>query len=446
MYQGKVLIIDDEAPIRELITQLLALENYEVFSSGTVGDGLKILSNEDIQVLILDIKLPDGNGLEILPEIRNKYPLTEIIMLTAFGKIADGVSAIKNGAFDYITKGDDDEKIIPLVKKAIEKNQLAQRINNLEGKISNRYGIHNIIGESSKIKDAVNLAVKVSQSDSPVLLYGPTGTGKEIFAEAIHFEGKRKGNPFVVVNCCAIQKDLLESELFGYKAGAFTGAIKNKKGLFEEAHEGTLFLDEIGDMDIALQAKLLRAIETNSFIKAGDTKNTKVDVRIITATNKDLQKAVENGEFRSDLYYRISVFNINLPALKDRKEDIPLLVNYFINHYAEKQKKYKLKVEDSFYEAVKNYNFPGNIRELRNIIERVVLLAEDGLINASLLPSEFFLTNIENVSDFSMDDLEKKHIIKVLRMTKNNKPEAAKILNIGLTTLYRKIEQYQIET
>ena len=446
MTKGNVLIIDDEAELRDLVSRLLLLESFNVFQAPNAEKGFEILETEDIHVILLDVKLPDANGIELLPKIKLSFPFTEIVMLTAYGTIADGVNAIKHGAFDYITKGDDDDKVVPLITRAVDKAKLSMRLNSLEKKVSSKFSFENITGSSPKILDAVEIAKKVCVSDTTVLLTGETGTGKEIFAQAIHYESSRKTKPFVALNCSAIPKDILESELFGYKAGAFTGAVKNKKGLFEEANEGTLFLDEIAEMDISLQAKLLRVLENNSFIKAGDTKQTVVDVRIIAATNQNLELAIEEKKFRSDLYYRIGVFKIELPSLRERKEDIKELTDYFIKIYSEKLRKSIIKVEDGFYDLLTAYNFPGNIRELKNIIERMVLLSDSGIISSKQLPQEFFKTNSSEPDLLlTMDEVEKKQIIKILELTKNNKPETAKVLNIGLTTLYRKISQYGLE-
>ena len=325
-----ILIIDDENELRNLLVKLLRLEDYNTYDADNGKNGLNILKSDDISVVITDVKLPDINGIDLIIKIRELNPLCEIIVLTAYGTIEDGVRAIKEGAFDYITKGDEDNKIIPLVKRAAEKYQLKKRIELLEKNVSQKYNFDTISGDSILIKNAKEIASKVALTDTPVLLLGETGTGKELFAQAIHYSSNRKDKPFVAVNCSAIAKELLESEMFGYKAGAFTGAVKNKKGLFEEANIGTLFLDEIGELDLSLQAKLLRVLETNDFIKPGDTKPTQVDVRIIAATNRNLEKEIKEGNFRLDLFYRISVMKIEIPSLRERKEDIPLLAEYFI--------------------------------------------------------------------------------------------------------------------
>lgn len=448
MTKGNVLIIDDEAELRDLVSRLLLLESFNVFQAPNAEKGFEILESEDIHVILLDVKLPDTNGIELLPKIKLSFPFIEIVMLTAYGTIADGVNAIKHGAFDYITKGDDDDKVVPLITRAMDKAKLSMRLNSLEKKVSSKFSFDNINGSSPKILEAVEIAKKVCATDTTVLLTGETGTGKEIFAQAIHYESGRKTKPFVALNCSAIPKDILESELFGYKAGAFTGAVKNKKGLFEEANEGTLFLDEIAEMDISLQAKLLRVLENNSFIKAGDTKQTVVDVRIIAATNQNLEQAIENGTFRKDLFYRISTFIINLPSLRDRKEDISELTDYFLKFFAAKLNKQITLIEPEFYKRLSNYSFPGNIRELKNVCERVVILSGDGIITSRLLPQEFFESHqskINTEDELAIASVEKNQIIKVLALTSNNKNKAAELLGIGLTTLYRKIQQYGIE-
>jgi DNA-binding NtrC family response regulator len=448
MNKGNILIIDDEAEIRNLLSKLLQIEGYSTYSAENINNGLKILSEEEIQVLVLDVRLKDIISIDFLPEIKNISPLTEVIMLTAYGKISDGVNSIKLGAFDYITKGDDDDKVIPTVQKALEKNRLATQLFRLQKKISTRYSFGNIIGDSPIIKKAISLAQKLTASDTTVLLKGETGTGKEIFAQSIHYNSDRANRQFVAINCSAIPNEILESELFGYKKGAFTGADTNKKGIFEEAHGGTLFLDEISEMAINLQAKLLRVLETKTFIKPGDSKETQIDIRIIAASNVDMDKAIEEGTFRKDLFYRISTFIIDLPSLRERKEDIPILADFFINYFSTKLNKPISSIDPEFYSKIRGYNFPGNIRELKNICERVVILSENGAILADYLPQEFFNHSSNFLSDnddFTISSVEKKQIKKILLMTDNNKNKAAELLGVGLTTLYRKIEQYHLD-
>ena len=446
MPNANILIIDDENDIRKLLSRIIRLEGYTVFEAETGDKGKKILRSEKIHVVICDVKLPDANGVEMVPLLKEIQPLCEIILLTAFGTIEDGVSAIKRGAFDYITKGDDNNRIIPLLNRAKEKALLQWRVHELERKMGERYSFDHLVGESKPMTFAINMAKKVAKTDTTVLLTGETGTGKEVFAQAIHYESQRKTKPFVPVNCSAISKELLESEMFGHKVGSFTGATKDKRGLFEEANNGTIFLDEIGEMDLGLQAKLLRVLEAGTFLKVGETKETKVDVRVIAATNRDLEKESEAGNFRLDLFYRLSVFNIKLPSLQERQQDIPLLAQYFIDMHAEKMNVKTPTMTSDFKEALIHNRWKGNIRELKNVIERAVILAEEDLLTTDCLPFDFLFdkNGKGQVNSFLLSDVECLHIQKVMAYTNNNKTRAADLLGIGVTTLYRKIEEYGI--
>ncbi|MDX2001618.1 MAG: sigma-54 dependent transcriptional regulator [Chitinophagales bacterium] len=438
MHKAHLLIVDDEEKLRGLMARILGLEGYQVTEAKDIKAGLKTLEREDIDLVLCDVKLPDGNGIDATAQIKAAYPSTEVIVLTAYGNIKDGVKAIQNGAFDYLTKGDDNERLIPLVSRAVEKAQLQKRVQALEHKVNKRYGFDSIIGSSEAIKDAIRLAQKVAPTDATVLLTGETGTGKEVFAQAIHYNSPRSKKSFVAVNCSAFTKELLESELFGHKAGAFTGANRDQKGLFEEAHEGTLFLDEIGEMDLELQARLLRVLETGTFIKVGDTKTIKVNVRIIAATNRDLLKESEAGHFRSDLYYRLSVFQIPLPPLRERKKDIEALALHFIRNGAEKINRRPPLMDADFKKMLQQHTWKGNIRELKNILERAVILAEGDTLTTDLLPLDMQYCP-ESPNSFDLAVVEMNHIRKVLAYTKGNKTEAARLLNIGLATLYRKL-------
>ncbi len=441
---NKILIIDDEEKLRSLLSRIISLEGFKVIEAGTIKAGTKILEKEEIEVVLCDVKLPDGNGVDFVRWVKPAYPLMEIILLTAYGNIGDGVQAMKNGAFDYITKGDDNDKIIPLLNRAMEKVQMQKRISQLEEQVGKRYSFESILGKSAVILDAVAMAKKVAPTNATVLLLGETGTGKEVFAQAIHYNSKRVGHPFMALNCSAFGKDLLESEIFGHKAGAFTGAIKDKKGLIEEATSGTLFLDEIGEMHFDLQAKLLRVLETSEFIKVGDTKPTKVDVRIIAATNRNLQQEVAEGKFREDLFYRINVFTISLPTLRDRKNDIPVLADYFLKLFAQKANTKIDSMSKDFLERLQQHEWKGNIRELKNVIERAVILSAGNELTVENLPMDMQRVRYgqQSLSAFDLASVEKLHIQRVLIHTKGNKTETAKLLNIGLTTLYRKIEEY----
>jgi two-component system NtrC family response regulator len=440
-----VLIIDDEEKLRKLMARVISLEGFDVTESADARGAMKKLEQHPVDVIICDVKLPDANGIELCGKLKKIYPFTEIIVLTAYGNIQDGVQAIRNGAFDYITKGDDNNKIIPLLHRAIEKAQLQQRLHHLEGRVGKKYSFDAILGTSKQIREAVSLAKKVAVTDTTVLLLGETGTGKEVFAQAIHTESSRNSKSFIAINCSAFGKELLESELFGHKAGAFTGAVKDKKGLFEEANGGTIFLDEIGEMNLDLQAKLLRVLEAKEFIKVGDTKTQKADVRIIAATNRDLQKESEEGTFRLDLFYRLSVFQLNLPALRDRIKDIEPLALYFAKMFAAKISKRNVELSAEYLEKLKLHQWKGNIRELKNVIERSVILSESEQLECDSLPYEIMHPVSNHAgSVFDLAVVEKNHIRKVLAHTKGNKTEAARLMNIGLTTLYRKLEEYRI--
>lgn len=447
----KILLIDDEEKLRSLMARIIGLEGFEVIQAGDCKSGLKKLEQHSFDVVLCDVKLPDGNGVDLTLSIKEKYPQTEIILLTAYGNIPDGVQAIKNGAFDYIVKGDDNNKIIPLLHRAIEKSGLTQRIAQLEAKLETKFSFDGIIGNSKSLQQSIELAKKVSVTDTTVLLTGETGTGKEVFAAAIHQSSLRKDKNFVAINCSAFSHDLLESEMFGHIAGSFTGASKDKKGLFEEANNGTIFLDEVGEMALDLQAKLLRVIENGEYIKVGESKPTKVNVRIIAATNRDLAKEIELGHFRQDLFYRLSVFQIQLPALRERVIDIEPLAKHFLNFFTLKTNKKIKSLSDEFIQLLKLHTWPGNIRELKNVLERSVILETENILTTSCLPLEIQQlkvaeTNGETpvLSAFSLASAEKIHIQKVLNYTNHNKTEAAKLLNIALTTLYRKLEEYKI--
>lgn len=446
---SKILIIDDEVQIRTLLTRMMELEGYDVCQAGDCRAALKQLELQNPDVVLCDVFLPDGNGVDLVLAIKKAAPNVEVILLTAHGNIPDGVQAIKNGAFDYITKGDDNNKIIPLISRAVEKARMNVRLEKLEKKVGQTYSFDSILGESKVLKDAVSLAQKVSGTDVPVLLTGETGTGKEVFAQAIHYSSKRARQNFVAVNCSSFSKELLESEMFGHKAGSFTGALKDKKGLFEEANNGTIFLDEIGEMAFELQAKLLRILETGEYIKIGDTKPTRVNVRIIAATNRNLSQEIVAGRFREDLFYRLSVFQIHLPPLRERAGDIRLLAKAFIKSFAEQLARPVVEIAPAFLEALDSQPWKGNIRELRNVIERSMIICESGYLDIADLPFDIQNAHYEHSNDsspgsFELSAMERRHIARVLEYTKGNKTEAARLLKIGLTTLYRKIEEYKI--
>ena len=443
---NKILIIDDEPTIRMLLSRILELEGYEVLKAKDRATALYTLKKQVVQVVLCDVFLPDGNGVDMVQELQQLAPDAKIILLTAHGNIPDGVQAIKNGAFDYIVKGDDNRKIIPIVSRAMDAVVTEQKQQGKKKEVrANSFTFDNIVGKSSALSDVVTQARKVAATDVSVLINGETGTGKEVFAQAIHSASGRRGEAFLALNCSAFSRELLESELFGYKAGAFTGAVKDKKGLLEEANHGTLFLDEIGEMALELQSKLLRVLETGEFVKVGDTRTTHVDVRILSATNRNLKEEIANGRFREDLYFRLSVFRILLPPLCQRRDDILLLAQYFIGQYARQIGRTAPSLSTEAKNIFLAYPWPGNVREMMNAIEHALIVCEDEITRHDL-PIDMLTGDTSTAADDSFDlkSVERNHIIKVLHHTHGNKTETARLLKIGLTTLYRKIEEYGI--
>jgi two-component system NtrC family response regulator len=444
MVAGNILVVDDETGLRGLLKRIISLEGYNVFEASDVKTAVRLVGREDIDVVVCDVKLPDGNGLDFTRNMKARSAHVEIILLTAYANIPDVVQAMRFGAYDYISKGDDNDKLLPLIANAVEKAHLQKRVDRLGEHVAHIFSFDNIIGRSESILRTIAMAQKVTPSDTTVLLLGETGTGKELFAKAIHANSKRGSYSFIALNCSAFSKDLLESELFGHKAGAFTGAVRDKKGLIEEASGGTLFLDEIGEMHIDLQSKLLRVLETNQFFKVGATVPTSVDVRFLSATNRNLQDEVDAGRFREDLFYRLNVFSIEIPPLRDRRKDIPLLARYFMRVFAEKMNRNIEGISKDFLAVLERQSWKGNIRELKNVIERAVILSEGPELGADSLPLELHTDKFKTQSLSALDlaSVEKLHILRVLNYTQGNKVEAARLLNIGLTTVYRKMEEY----
>lgn len=443
----KVLIVDDEAKLRGLLKRIISLEGYETYEATSISTGRHLIDTQSPDIVLCDVKLPDGNGVDFTAEIKSKYPAIEVILLTAYGNIPDGVKAIKNGAFDYIVKGDDNDKILPLLSRAAEKVTLQQRVTRLESQLGNQYSFNEIIGNSPALNNAIQLAKKVAVTDAAILLTGETGTGKEVFARAIHYNSNRSKQAFVALNCSAFSKELLESELFGHKAGAFTGATKDKKGLIEEARGGTLFLDEIGELPLDMQPKLLRLLENGTYMRVGDTKEQKANIRLIAATNRHLQNEIAAGHFRDDLYYRIAVFVIEIPSLRERIKDIPQLANHYLKIYALKTNKNISSISKEALVALVQHEWKGNVRELKNVIERAVILEDSNTIQLSNLPYDVQQCNEEgsNLHVYHLASVERNHIQKMLQYTNGNKAEAARLMDIGLATLYRKIDEYNLK-
>ena len=437
----QILVIDDEEPIRKLLARIIELEGYKVSTASCCNDALQQLRKQQYDVILCDVFLPDGNGVDFIFEIKKYSSDAAIILLTAHGNIEDGVQAIKNGAFDYITKGDDNRKIIPTINRAVDETEKKK------GKktTSVAYSFDSIVGKSKELKQAITLAQKVSKTDAAVLLTGETGTGKEVFAQAIHYSSKRARQNFVAVNCSSFSKELLESEMFGHKAGSFTGALKDKKGLFEEANNGTIFLDEIGNLSYEVQIQLLRALQERKVRPIGSNKEIQVDVRLVSATNENLEQAIEKGTFREDLYHRINEFTLRMPQLKDRREDILLFANFFLDQANRELDKHLIGFDEKASKALLEYQWPGNLRQMKNIIRRATLLAQSKLITLDEL-SELRNQTIQPTGmPLRNEEAEKQHIIEALKQTGYNKSRAAQLLGIDRKTLYNKLKLYGIE-
>jgi two-component system NtrC family response regulator len=434
-----ILIIEDENLQLSLYTRILNSEGYTVFGAQTLSKARNIFRSNQISVCIVDVRLPDGNGIQFLAEIKKTYPETEVIVFTNYGVINDGVTAIKDGAFDYIVKGEVSAKLISVVSQAMHAIARREQQGNLSLKKSK--GFDSILGESEPIKQIKAMGVRVAATSANVLLLGETGVGKDIFAQAIHYASSRVNNSFVAINCSSIGPEMLESELFGYKAGAFTGAVGDKKGIFEEAHNGTIFLDEIGEMSLNLQSRILRVLENKSFIKLGDTKTTHVDCRLIAATHVDLLSSVKEGKFREDLYYRISSFVIKIPPLRERGKDVLILMHHYITLLSNRMNIEIPAVDPKFEDALKKYFWRGNVRELINVLERAIIMSS-GTLTTDLLD----VADIEGDLDLDipvltrLKDFERQYINKILAKCKGNKRKTARILDISITTLYRKLD------
>ncbi len=437
-----LLIIDDEPQLRNMLQRLFAGEGYAVTTAETGAQGLKQMKAHDFDVVLCDVRLPDANGVELTKAIKALRPAAEVIVLTAFGTIQDAVQAMRNGASHYLVKGDDNDKLIPTVAQATERAQQQRAA----ASSSKSRTFDAITGRSAAIQQVIALAKKVAPTEATVLLSGATGTGKEVFAQAIHAASMRAGEPFVAVNCAALSRELIESELFGHVAGAFTGAVKDKKGLIEVAKGGTLFLDEIGELSAELQAKLLRVLETGDYLRVGDTKPLKADVRLIAATHRHLSQEISAGRFRQDLYYRLSAFVISLPGLAERKQDIPLLAEEFIALNNARLRKNIGGLEEAVKERLLAHPWSGHVRELRNVIERACILCDAPQLDLASLPLDLQAAPSGQPASSALDleSVEREHIRRVLVQTGGNKTLAAELLGIGLTTLYAKVKRYDL--
>jgi len=449
-----ILVIDDKDTVRQMLSKTLQSEGYEVDVAEDGTTALERAKNKQYDLVLTDLKLPNKDGLEVLSELKELDPEVAVVVMTAYGTIESAVQAMKMGAFDFLTKPFDTDHLNVLIKRALETRRILAENVLLREELAQSLGFTEIVGKCEKMKEVSGLISKVAPSDTTVLLLGESGTGKELFARAIHRLSPRKEAPYVAINCAAIPHELLENEFFGSERGAYTGAYARKMGKFEIAHSGTIFLDEIGDLDVALQAKLLRVLQEKCFERLGGTKTVSVDIRLIAATNTDLKKGIEKKIFREDLYYRLSVFPITIPPLRERNEDIIELANYFIKKYCKEMKKALKTLSREAISLMDKYHWPGNVRELENTVERSVILCEGKKILPEHLairlssPAEIRLregAGLKEVGQHAQMEAEKSFILRVLNQTRGNKRKAAEILKIDYTTLFEKIKKNNIE-
>nr|CAJ73803.1 strong similarity to sigma 54 response regulator protein [Candidatus Kuenenia stuttgartiensis] len=457
MKNYKILVVEDQDAMRESLLIAFKDEGYHVECVSSGEGAIKKLSDGNVYDLVVtDLKMKKVNGLEVLNAVKTENPATEVIVITAYGAISTAVQAIREGAYDYVTKPFRYQEMLKVAKNALEKKELKERLKYLEGEVREKYKLEGIIGNSAVMVEVLKVTADVSRTESTVLITGESGTGKELIARAIHYNGPRSGYPFVVINCGALPENLQESELFGHAKGSFTGAVKEKVGLFHHAHKGTIFLDEIGETSASTQVKLLRFLQDGEIRQVGGNKSIHVDVRIIAATNENLERAVNQGRFRKDLFYRINVIRIHLPQLKERKEDIPLLVNYFLELYTDKLKKDKRVFSGSAMAVLLNYDWPGNIRELQNIVERAVALSKNQVIGVEALPlptGGFVAHNSNPERDVTvkssivetLSEQEKNAIVEAMNKYGGNQTKVSQVLGISTTTLWRKIKKYKIK-
>ncbi|HWR72805.1 MAG TPA: sigma-54 dependent transcriptional regulator [Nitrospirota bacterium] len=452
-----ILVIEDKDSMLDMLKQTLEGEGYEVLTAKDGAEGIRRLADERIGLVLTDLKLPKKDGFEVLKAVKADNPLLPVIVMTAFGTIETAVRAVKEGAYDFLTKPFDTDHLLLLLKRALDANRVATQNILLRSELGDRIGLPKIIGRSKQLQEITTNIQKVAPTNATVLIHGESGTGKELFARAIHFLSTRKDAPFVAINSAAIPRELLESELFGYERGAFTGAEARKLGKLELADKGTVFLDEIGDMDLALQAKILRVIQEQVIERVGGNRPIKIDVRIVAATNKDITRAVENKTFREDLFYRLNVFPITIAPLRERREDIPPLAQHFLAKYSTEVRKGPLTFSDDAVEILMKFPWKGNVRELENVIERAVIYAEGGVIrpqDLGIKESSIIEALAEHVPmDGPLQDVaaaatriaESRRIRQALKQTGGNKSRAAEVLQVSYKTLLTKIKDYHLE-
>ncbi|HET7318434.1 MAG TPA: sigma-54 dependent transcriptional regulator [Nitrospirota bacterium] len=452
-----ILIVEDKESMLDMLKQTLEGEGYNIITARDGAEGIKKLADERIGVVLTDLKLPKKDGFEVLRAVKQESPLLPVIVMTAFGTIETAVKAVKEGAYDFLTKPFDTDHLLVLIKRGLDTTRLAAENILLREEFAEKLGMPKIIGKSVQMQDITAKIQKVAPTNATALIHGESGTGKELFARAIHYLSARKDAPFIAINSAAIPRELLESELFGYERGAFTGADARKLGKLELADKGTVFLDEIGDMDMALQAKLLRVLQEQVIERVGGGKPIKIDVRVVAATNKDIEKAVAGKLFREDLFYRLNVFPITIPPLRERREDIPALAQNFLNKYSAEVRKGPLTISDEAMEILMKSPWKGNVRELENVVERAVIYADGGVIRAQDLGiSESSIIDalaehvpmdgpLQDVAAAATRIAESRRIRQVLKQTGGNKSRAAEILQVSYKTLLTKIKDYQLE-
>jgi len=449
--QTKILIIDDETPSREALVLLLKSANYNVKGAGSGKEAFELLAEDEFDIIITDLFLPDLDGIDILKRVKSVSPAIEVILITGHASAETAVRAMKEGAFDYITKPLNLDELRIIINKSVEKRQLLNENVYLRKQLLDKFEFANIIGASPAMQKVFNRMKRIIKTDSTVLIMGESGTGKEIVAKALHFNGHRKDKPFVAVHCGAIPENLLESELFGHTKGAFTGAIKDKIGKFESANKGTIFLDEIGTMPMHLQTKILRVLQEQEVERVGSTRPIKLDVRVISATNQNLEEEVKAGNFRDDLFYRLNVIPLNLPPLRDRVEDLLPLVKHFLRKNCKEMKRPMMTLTKEALEALEFYSWPGNVRELENIVERTVALTEGDQITPEDLPSAIRTGASTRVIERGVDlpktisEIERKMIRDALDLSDGVKAKAAQMLNLNRTTLVEKMRRLGME-
>ncbi len=463
--KAKILILEDEPNMRKTLSSILKEEGYFSLNTGRAKEGLEILSKENISLVVSDIKMPEMDGIQFLREMRAKGYNTPVILITAYGSFDSAVEALRLGAYDYITKPFDPDAILHTIRRALEHRRLAEENIYLREELERRAGFEELVGDTKCMHEVYSLIERVAESKVPILLRGESGTGKELVACAVYKRSGRKNKKFVIVNCGALPETLLQSEIFGHEKGAFTGADKRKLGIFEAGDEGTIFLDEIGDLSLSIQMKLLRFLQSGEFIRVGGITPINVDVRIISATNKNLEKLIEDNKFRSDLYYRINTVSINIPPLRDRKDDIPLLMDHFLKKYSKEDNIPLKKVSDDTYQALCRYSWPGNVRELENLVRAVLVLSDERVIKTKDLPATMRQAGLpayitkgtsKNISPSSVSNgeysfkeirekAERDYLIDILKKAEGNISRASKVAGLSRRHFYDKIKQYGID-